>query len=55
MPHAEFTGAGPFAEFARRVCGIEASQTITGYKATMDYAKVQEGGQRRTVTIQAAE
>jgi aromatic ring hydroxylase len=55
MKRAEFTGAGPFAEFARKVCGIEIGDTMTEYKATVDYAKAQDAGQRRPNAIQAAE
>ena len=55
MKRAEFTGAGPFAEFARQVCGIEAKDTMTEYKATVDYAKAQDAGRRGAVNIQAAE
>ncbi|MBN8965160.1 MAG: hypothetical protein J0H89_07210, partial [Rhizobiales bacterium] len=54
MKRAEFTGSGPFAEFARNVCGITAKSTMTEYKATADYAKAQDTG-RRAVNIQAAE
>jgi hypothetical protein len=54
MPRAAFASAGPFAKFARRVCGIEAGETITEYKATVDYAKAREADPRRIV-IQAAE
>ena len=50
----EFTGAGPFASFARQVCGIEAKTDKTEYQATADYAKAQDTG-RRAVNIQAAE
>ena len=55
MKRAEFTGAGPFAAFARRVCGIEAQDTMTEYKATVDYAKAQDAGRRPAVNIAAAE
>ena len=54
MKRAEFTGSGPFASFARKVCGIEAKTATTEYQATADYAKAQDTG-RRTVNIQAAE
>ena len=54
MKRAEFTGSGPFASFARQVCGIEANTTKTEYQATADYAKAQDTG-RRAVNIQAAE
>jgi 4-hydroxyphenylacetate 3-monooxygenase/chlorophenol-4-monooxygenase component 2 len=54
MKRAEFTGSGPFASFARRVCGIEAKTATTEYQATADYAKAQDTG-RRAVSIQAAE
>ena len=55
MKRAEFTGTGPFAAFARRVCGIEAQDTMTEYKATVDYAKAQDAGRRPAVNIAAAE
>ncbi len=43
MKRAEFTGAGPFAAFARRVAGIEVPEDrMTEYKATADYAKAQD-------------
>jgi hypothetical protein len=52
MKRAEFTGSGPFAAFARRVCGIEAKTDKTEYQATADYAKAQDaGGGRRAVNI----
>src|SRR5262249_46796316 len=46
MKRAEFTGSGPFAEFARKVCGIEAKSGATEYQRTADYAKAQEPVQR---------
>jgi 4-hydroxyphenylacetate 3-monooxygenase/chlorophenol-4-monooxygenase component 2 len=46
MKRAEFTGSGPLAAFARRVCGIEAQDIVTEYQATIDYAKAQDVGQR---------
>jgi 4-hydroxyphenylacetate 3-monooxygenase/chlorophenol-4-monooxygenase component 2 len=55
MKRAEFTGSGPFAAFARRVCGIEAKDTMTEYKATVDYAKAQDAGRREAINVQAAE
>ncbi len=42
MKRAEFTGAGKFAEFARKVAGIDARESMTEYKATADYAKAQD-------------
>jgi 3,5,6-trichloropyridin-2-ol/2,4,6-trichlorophenol monooxygenase len=54
MKRAEFSGAGPLAGFAREVCGIEAKDAMTEYKATIDYAKAQDTGRRQTV-VQAAE
>ncbi len=47
-------GAGPFAEFARKVCGIEIEDTMTEYQATVDYAKAQDAGQRRPNAVKAA-
>jgi 4-hydroxyphenylacetate 3-monooxygenase/chlorophenol-4-monooxygenase component 2 len=55
MKRAEFTGSGPFAAFARHVCGIEAGDTMTDYKATVDYAKAHDTGRRETINVQAAE
>jgi 4-hydroxyphenylacetate 3-monooxygenase/chlorophenol-4-monooxygenase component 2 len=55
MRRAEFTGSGPFAAFARRVCGVEARNTMTDYKATVEYAKAQDGSRRETIDIQVAE
>ena len=52
MKRAEFTGSGPFAEFARKVCGIEAKSTTTEYQKTADYAKAQDTG-RRSVAAKA--
>jgi 4-hydroxyphenylacetate 3-monooxygenase/chlorophenol-4-monooxygenase component 2 len=46
MKRAEFTGSGPLAEFARKVCGIERSAGMTEYTATVDYAKAQDAGRR---------
>jgi 3,5,6-trichloropyridin-2-ol/2,4,6-trichlorophenol monooxygenase len=47
MKRAEFTGSGPFAEFARKVCDIETrGDQATEYKATADYAKAQDTGRR---------
>ena len=45
MKRAEFTGSGPFAEFARRVVGIEIDrEQMTEYKTVADYAKAQDSG-----------
>ena len=45
MKRAEFTGSGPFAEFARRVVGIETKcDQMTEYKTVADYAKAQDSG-----------
>jgi hypothetical protein len=54
MKRAEFTDSGPLAAFARQVCGIQAKETMTEYRATVDYAKAQDAG-RRTAKVQAAE
>ena len=43
MKRAEFTGSGPLAAFARKVCGIERDQAVSEYKATVEYAKAQDG------------
>jgi len=56
MKRAEFTGSGPFAEFARRVVGIETKcDTMTEYKTVADYAKAQDSGQGLKPAAQAAE
>ena len=58
MKRAEFTGSGPFAEFARRVVGIETKcDQMTEYKTVADYAKAQDAGRPAgpKVTVQAAE
>lgn len=44
MMRAEFSGAGPIAEFARSVCGLGAAQGEAAYDATADYAKAQDSG-----------
>ena len=48
MKRAEFTGAGPFAAFARRVCGIEAQDTMTEYRrpSIMRKLKMPDAGRR---------
>ena len=49
MKRAEFTGSGPFAEFARNVVGIEAKHDqMTEYKTVADYAKAQDSARSRT-------
>ncbi len=53
MKRAEFSGNGRLAGFARKVCGIEAKDIMTEYKATSDYAKAQDAGGRQAV-VQAA-
>ncbi len=58
MKRAEFTGSGPFAEFARRVVGIETKcDQMTEYKTVADYAKAQDSGRQpgQKVAVQAAE
>ena len=55
MKRAEFSGAGALAGFARKVCGIEAKDTMTEYKATIDYAKAQDAGGAHQLVVQAAE
>src|SRR5690242_9964303 len=55
MKRAEFTGSGPFADFARRVVGIENKcDAVTEYETVADYAKAQDSA-RPKPTIQAAE
>jgi aromatic ring hydroxylase len=40
MQRAEFSGSGPYARLARKVCGIESEvDDNSDYKATADYAK----------------
>ena len=56
MKRAEFTGSGPFAAFARKVCGLEtARRRRSEYKTTADYAKAQDRGARRADASVAAE
>jgi 4-hydroxyphenylacetate 3-monooxygenase/chlorophenol-4-monooxygenase component 2 len=56
MKRAEFTGSGPFAEFARRVVGIETKcDAVTEYKTVADYAKAQDSARGPKPAIQAAE
>jgi hypothetical protein len=50
MKRAEFTGSGPLAAFARKVCGIDQEQGMTEYKAIVEYARAQDGPR-----VQAAE
>jgi 3,5,6-trichloropyridin-2-ol/2,4,6-trichlorophenol monooxygenase len=47
MKRAEFTGSGEFAEFARKVVGLEGEHgKATEYNATADYAKAQDSARR---------
>ena len=47
MKRAEFTGSGPFAAFARKVCGISIeADAATEYTTTADYARAQDTGRR---------
>src|SRR5262249_1047471 len=56
MKRAEFTGSGPFAEFARKVVGIEVKKDqMTEYKTVPDYAKPQDSTRGPKPAIQAAE
>ena len=56
MKRAEFTGSGPFAEFARKVVGIEVKKDqMTEYKTVADYAKAQDSARGPKPAIQAAE
>ncbi|MGH9809583.1 MAG: hypothetical protein ACRD9W_20410, partial [Terriglobia bacterium] len=60
MKRAEFTGSGPFAEFARQVVGLEAKEDqVPEYKTVADYAKAQDSARKPAATcpmpIQAAE
>jgi 4-hydroxyphenylacetate 3-monooxygenase/chlorophenol-4-monooxygenase component 2 len=48
MQRAEFSGAGPYARFARDVCGIEnASDTRTEYRIAADYARAQDAARHQ--------
>jgi len=53
MKRAEFTGSGPFAAFARKVCGIEINRA-SEYAATADYAKAQDKAQDARATARVA-
>jgi 4-hydroxyphenylacetate 3-monooxygenase/chlorophenol-4-monooxygenase component 2 len=45
MARAEFSGAGPYVEFARQVCGIELKQdAATEYASSASYARAQDSG-----------
>ena len=58
MKRAEFTGSGPMAAFARKVCGIaSAPECASEYKSTADYALAQDSArnENRRVPVQAAE
>jgi 4-hydroxyphenylacetate 3-monooxygenase/chlorophenol-4-monooxygenase component 2 len=56
MKRAEFTGNGPYAAFARKVCGIDVRRDeASEYNATADYAKAQDTGRAARAPIQAAE
>jgi aromatic ring hydroxylase len=57
MKRAEFTGSGPFAEFARNVVGLSVKQDqATEYKTVADYAKAQDSARSLPKSaIQAAE
>jgi 4-hydroxyphenylacetate 3-monooxygenase/chlorophenol-4-monooxygenase component 2 len=56
MKRAEFTGSGPFAEFARKVVGLSVNKDeVTEYKTVADYAKAQDSGRGPKPAIQAAE
>jgi 4-hydroxyphenylacetate 3-monooxygenase/chlorophenol-4-monooxygenase component 2 len=51
LKRAEFTGAGAFAEFARRVAGIELQQDgATEYAGVADYAKAQDAGREEALS-----
>jgi 4-hydroxyphenylacetate 3-monooxygenase/chlorophenol-4-monooxygenase component 2 len=53
MKRAEFTGSGQFAEFARKVVGLEAKREgMTEYDATADYAKAQDSAHRRAAAAE---
>ena len=45
MARAEFSGAGPYVELARQVCGIELKQdAATEYASSASYARAQDAG-----------
>jgi 3,5,6-trichloropyridin-2-ol/2,4,6-trichlorophenol monooxygenase len=53
MKRAEFTGSGPLASFARKVCGLTTTEDkLTEYKATADYAKAQDAGRPAQVAAE---
>lgn len=53
MMRAEFTGAGPFAEFARDVVGIDLKvDKNSAYSTTADYAKAQDSGRPRVIAAE---
>ena len=58
MKRAEFTGSGPLASFARKVCGLDpVCETTSEYKSTADYALAQDSGRipAPRIPVQAAE
>jgi len=53
LKRAEFTGAGPFAAFARKVAGIDVKQDqATEYKTTADYAKAQDAAREESLAAE---
>jgi 4-hydroxyphenylacetate 3-monooxygenase/chlorophenol-4-monooxygenase component 2 len=51
LKRAEFTGAGPFAAFARKVAGIETKQDpASEYTRTADYAKAQDAAREEALS-----
>jgi 4-hydroxyphenylacetate 3-monooxygenase/chlorophenol-4-monooxygenase component 2 len=58
MKRAEFTGSGPLASFARKVCGLDpVCEATSEYKSTADYALAQDSGRMSgsRIPVQAAE
>jgi 4-hydroxyphenylacetate 3-monooxygenase/chlorophenol-4-monooxygenase component 2 len=52
MQRAEFSGSGPYATLARKVCGISLPTVgDTEYKATADYAKALDSSARHQETL----
>src|SRR5439155_25193711 len=48
MQRAEFSGSGPYARFARKICGIEIeSGKTTEYKIAADYARAQDAARHQ--------
>jgi 4-hydroxyphenylacetate 3-monooxygenase/chlorophenol-4-monooxygenase component 2 len=56
MKRAEFSGAGPIAEFARKVVGLGINSTLrSDYESTVEYARAQDSGRRATAELAVAD